>query len=75
MLNCSASLSMSTSILKDLPGKFDIKRHPPSILYLVVLMRIKLSNRKELYEDIKRSLRKIVVGIMEESVRQNQLQL
>ena len=35
----------------------------------VVLMRIKLSNRKGLYEDIKRSLRKIAVGIMEESVR------
>ena len=26
--------SMSTSILKVLPGKLDIKRHSPSILYL-----------------------------------------
>ena len=34
MLNCSASLAMSTSILKVLPGKLDIKRHSPSILYL-----------------------------------------
>ena len=29
----SASLAMSTSILKALPGKLDIKRHSPSILY------------------------------------------
>ena len=34
MLNHSASLAMSTSILKALPGKLDIKRHSPSILYL-----------------------------------------
>ena len=34
MLNRSASLAMSTSILKALPGKLDIKRHSPSILYL-----------------------------------------
>ena len=34
LLNCSASLAMSTSILKALPGKLDIKRHPPSILYI-----------------------------------------
>ena len=33
MLNRSASLAMSTSILKALPGKLDIKRHSPSILY------------------------------------------
>ena len=30
----SASLAMSTSILKALPGKLDIKRHSPSILYV-----------------------------------------
>ena len=34
MLNCSASLAMSTSVLKALPGKLDIKRHSPSILYV-----------------------------------------
>ena len=34
MLNRSASLMMSTSILKALPGKLDIKRHSPSILYV-----------------------------------------
>ena len=26
---------MSTSVLKALPGKLDIKRHSPSILYLL----------------------------------------
>ena len=30
-----ASLAMSTSVLKALPGKLDIKRHSPSILYLL----------------------------------------
>ena len=33
MLNRSASLAMSTSVLKDLPGKLDTKRHSPNILY------------------------------------------
>ena len=32
MLNRSASLAMSTSVLKALPDKLDIKRHSPSIL-------------------------------------------
>ena len=32
MLNCSASLAMSTSVLKALPGKLDIKRHSPTHL-------------------------------------------
>ena len=35
MLNHSASLAMPTSILKALPGKLDIKRHSPSILYIL----------------------------------------
>ena len=34
MLNRSASLGMSTSILKALPDKLDIERHSPSILSL-----------------------------------------
>ena len=34
MLNRLASLAMSTNVLKALPGKLDIKRHSPSILYL-----------------------------------------
>ena len=33
MLNRPASLAMSTSVLNALPGKLDIKRHSPSILY------------------------------------------
>ena len=36
MLNRSASLVMSTSVLIALPGKLDIKRHSPSILFLPV---------------------------------------
>ena len=36
MLNRSASLAMSTSVLKALPGKLDIKSHSPSILYIAV---------------------------------------
>ena len=35
MLNRLASLAMSTSDLKALPGKFDIIRHSPSILYIL----------------------------------------
>ena len=34
MLNRSASLAMSTSVFKASPGKLDITRHSPSILYL-----------------------------------------
>ena len=36
MLNRSASLAMSTCVLKALPGKLDIKRHSPSILYIIL---------------------------------------
>ena len=34
MLNRSTRLAMSTSVLKALPGKFDIKRHSPSSLHI-----------------------------------------
>ena len=34
MLNRSASLAMSSSVLKASPGKLDIKRYSPSILYI-----------------------------------------
>ena len=37
MLNRSASLAMSTSVLKALPGKLDIKRHSPSTCILFTL--------------------------------------
>ena len=33
MVNRSASLAMSTCVLKALPGKLDINRHSPSILF------------------------------------------
>ena len=36
MLNRPACLTMSTRILKALPGKLDIERHSPSILYYAV---------------------------------------
>ena len=36
MLNRSASLGMSTCVLKALPSKLDIKRHSPSILHLSI---------------------------------------
>ena len=38
MLNGPASLVMSTSILKALHGKLDIKIHSPSIIYVQVLL-------------------------------------
>ena len=31
-----ARLAMSTSVLKALPGKLDIERHSPSILYIII---------------------------------------
>ena len=37
MLNLLASLAMSTNVLEALPGKLDIKRHSPSILYLYIM--------------------------------------
>ena len=40
MLYRSASLAMSTSVLKALPGKLDIEGHSPSILYLTVTPNI-----------------------------------
>ena len=50
MLNPSASLAMSTSVLEALPGKLDIKRHSPRILYVhnlvAVTITITLSDRQ-----------------------------
>ena len=34
MLNSSARLAMSKSVLETLPGKLYIKRHSPSIIYI-----------------------------------------
>ena len=49
MLNHSASLAMSTSVLKALPGKLDIKRHSPSILYLISSSILSASLFKSLF--------------------------
>ena len=49
MLNRSASLAMSTSVLNALPGKLDIKRHSPSILY--VLYRSLLHSKLQFLAD------------------------
>ena len=38
MSNRLASLAMSTSVLKALPGKLDIKRHSRSIFYIFVCL-------------------------------------
>ena len=43
MLNRSASLAMSTCVLKALPGKLEIKRHSPSILYVPHVVQTILS--------------------------------
>ena len=43
---------MSTSILKALPGKLDVKRHSPNILFLLVsrMQKMQLSEMYKLYE-------------------------
>ena len=43
IINYPASLMMSTSVLKALPGKLDIKRHSPSILYITVSLPMSTS--------------------------------
>ena len=42
MLNRSASLAMSTSVLKALPGKLGIKRHSPRIFYVQRVRKLEL---------------------------------
>ena len=44
----SASLAMSTSVLKALPGKLDIKRHSPSTLYILASLAMSTSVLKAL---------------------------
>ena len=40
MLNRSASLAISSSVPKALPGKLDIKIHSPSVLYISALQSV-----------------------------------
>ena len=47
----SARLAMSTIILRALPGKLDIKRHSPSILYVFDISSILLYTSDILSED------------------------
>ena len=42
MLNRTASLAMSTSILKALPGKIDIKRLSPSLVVSMYVPELRL---------------------------------
>ena len=39
----SSSLTMSTSVFEALPGKIDIKRHSPSILYILASLAMSTS--------------------------------
>ena len=48
MLNRSASLAMSTSFVKALPGALDIKRHSPSILNISASLTVSTSVLKAL---------------------------
>ena len=48
MLNRPASLAMSTSILKALPGKLDIIRHSPCILFISASLAMSTSVLKAL---------------------------
>ena len=48
MLNRSASLAISTSVLKAEPGKLDIERHSPSILYISANLAMSTSVLKAL---------------------------
>ena len=62
MLNLSASLAMSTRVLEALPGKLDIKRHSPSILYVSAILAMSTSVLEALPGklDIKRHLPSIL---------------
>ena len=57
MLNRSANLAMSTSVLNALPGKLDIKRHSHSILYFYAHL-LCYSNRELLREEKSNSIEK-----------------
>ena len=48
MMNRSASLKISTSVLKALPCKLNIKRHSPSILYISASLAMSTSVLKAL---------------------------
>ena len=53
MLNRSSSLPMSTSVLKDLPGKLDVKRHSLTLSILYISSRAR--DFKFLFESLSTS--------------------
>ena len=49
MLNHSASITISTSVLEALPGKFDIKIHSPSISRVEMVHYVGLDETKPVF--------------------------
>ena len=67
MMNSSASLAVTKSVLKALPGKLDIKRHEPCILYISASLTMSTSVLKALPGklDIKRHSPSILYAFSE----------
>ena len=65
MLNRSASLAMSKCVLKALPGKLDIKRHSPSILYVGIHYLRFLSHKMAMQTSLNVDFR-IIIGLLRE---------
>ena len=76
MLNRSANHAMSSSVLKALPGKLDIKRHSPSILYILASLAMSTSVLKALPVklDIKRHSPSILY-VIHKDVKGNKVML
>ena len=58
MLNRSANLAMSTSVLKALPGKLDIKRHSPSTVFSINMVLFQKNRIKEAAQRYQYALKK-----------------
>ena len=50
MLNCSASLSMSTSVLKALPGKLDIKKNTHLVFSIYIGNKRRIHVRSSIFQ-------------------------
>ena len=74
MLNHSASLAMSTSVLKALPGKLDIKRHSPSILYLTLSGAMKDHRTSNLWHQEKEEAIRMQANRQEKHTRKNTIE-
>ena len=73
MLNRSASLAVSTSVLKALPGKLDIKRHSPSILYFCEKYVLSCCHNTKMIRSAHRHLSLVVVPFNRSSLSFEQL--